>query len=91
MTIVADAVSENDDGAGAPAHPAPRHVMDLDRALAFSRYADRALTAAPALRDELIATLDTPFDWTAPGALLDAHGYVFRVDMRLRPDRKRVV
>src|SRR5436190_9699137 len=45
--------------------------MDLDRALAFSRYADRTLAAAPALRDELIATLDTPFDWAAAGALLD--------------------
>jgi len=74
MTIVADAVSANDDGALAH-RPTPllRHVMDLDRALAFSRYADRALAAAPALRDELIATLDTPFDWAAAGALLDAH------------------
>ena len=42
--------------------------MDLDRALAFSRYADRALAARPALRDELVATLDTPFDWTGRAA-----------------------
>jgi len=39
-------------------------AMDLDRALAFSRYAERALTAHPALRDEIVATLDTRFDWT---------------------------
>ncbi len=41
--------------------------MDLDRALAFSRYAERALTAHPALRDEIVATIDARFDW--PGAL----------------------
>ena len=37
--------------------------MDIDRALAFSRYAERALTQSPQLRDELDATLDAPFDW----------------------------
>ena len=37
--------------------------MDLDRALSFSRYAERALGAQPALREELAATLEAPFDW----------------------------
>jgi len=37
--------------------------MDLDRALAFSRYAERALTAHPALRDEIVAKIDARFDW----------------------------
>ena len=38
--------------------------MDLDRALAYSRYAHHALIAHPALRTELAASLDAPFDWT---------------------------
>jgi glutamate-ammonia-ligase adenylyltransferase len=46
--------------------------MDLDRALSFSRYAQRALTAAPALRDELGATLERSFDWTDTASALDA-------------------
>jgi glutamate-ammonia-ligase adenylyltransferase len=37
--------------------------MDLDRALTFSRYAERALQAQPALHEELVATLDAPFEW----------------------------
>ena len=37
--------------------------MDLPSALAFSRYAERSLAAQPALRDELTATLERPFDW----------------------------
>jgi glutamate-ammonia-ligase adenylyltransferase len=37
--------------------------MDLDRALAFSRYAQRTLAARPALADWLAATLESPFDW----------------------------
>ena len=45
MTIVAEASSGRvrRTAPAAPRHPVPRHVMDLDRALAFSRYADRAL------------------------------------------------
>ena len=38
-------------------------LMDIDRAVAFSRYADRALKQSPQLREELEATLDAPFDW----------------------------
>jgi glutamate-ammonia-ligase adenylyltransferase len=37
--------------------------MDFERALAFCRYAQRALCATPALGDELAAGLDAPFDW----------------------------
>ena len=46
--------------------------MDLDRALTFSRYAQHALTAMPELSDEIAATLDRPFDWTAANATLAA-------------------
>src|SRR6478752_444353 len=45
--------------------------MDLDRALAFSRYADRVFAVSPALRDEIVAALDTSFDWTGADAALD--------------------
>ena len=38
--------------------------MDLETALSFSAYADRALVADPALRDELAASLDRRFDWS---------------------------
>src|SRR5437879_1432009 len=44
--------------------------MDLDRALAFSRYASQALGASPALREEIFAILDTPSDWSADRAAL---------------------
>jgi len=40
--------------------------MDLDRALAFSRYAQRTLAAQPALADWLVASLEAPFDWDVP-------------------------
>ncbi|MDQ2916509.1 MAG: bifunctional [glutamate--ammonia ligase]-adenylyl-L-tyrosine phosphorylase/[glutamate--ammonia-ligase] adenylyltransferase [Pseudomonadota bacterium] len=46
--------------------------MDLDRALSFSHYAEHALLAQAALRDELVATLDAPFDWTKTMAAVDA-------------------
>jgi len=39
--------------------------VDLAQALAFSHYADRALTAWPELRGELQATIEAPFDWAA--------------------------
>jgi len=37
--------------------------MDLERALAWSRYAERALAAAPQLRDDLSVSVDHAFDW----------------------------
>jgi [glutamine synthetase] adenylyltransferase / [glutamine synthetase]-adenylyl-L-tyrosine phosphorylase len=46
--------------------------VDIDRALAFSRYAERTLTKAPTLRDELQATLEAPFDWTLADRALAA-------------------
>ncbi|HEY4137683.1 MAG TPA: bifunctional glutamine synthetase adenylyltransferase/deadenyltransferase, partial [Casimicrobiaceae bacterium] len=44
--------------------------MDFDRALAWSHYAQRALAAEPALRSELLATVETPYDWTAAARAL---------------------
>ena len=46
--------------------------MDVARALAWSRYAARALAAEPSLRDELSATLDVPFDACAARAAIAA-------------------
>src|SRR5947207_15783921 len=67
--------------------------MDFDRALAWSLYAQRALAAAPALKSELLATLESPFDWAAPQRTLsavaatdDAH----RLAAELRRLRRRV-
>jgi glutamate-ammonia-ligase adenylyltransferase len=57
---------------GPALHSALLPMMDIERALAFSRYADRALAVAPALRDELLATVDAPFDWAAAATALDA-------------------
>ena len=45
--------------------------MDLDRALAFSRYAHGVFAAAPELRDEIVASLDAPFDWNSAQQALD--------------------
>ena len=44
--------------------------MDTDDALAFSHYARRVVEARPALRGELDATVDAPFDWRAARAAL---------------------
>ena len=46
--------------------------MELDRALAWSRYAQRAIAASPALGRDIAATVDTPFDWTVAQRALDA-------------------
>jgi glutamate-ammonia-ligase adenylyltransferase len=40
--------------------------MDIDRAIAFSRYAQRTLAAQPTLADWLAARIDVPFDWGPP-------------------------
>jgi [glutamine synthetase] adenylyltransferase / [glutamine synthetase]-adenylyl-L-tyrosine phosphorylase len=47
--------------------------MDLERALRFSHYATRLIAAQPALRDELAATLDAPFDIARALAALEPH------------------
>ena len=44
--------------------------MDFDRALAWSHYAQRALAAEPALRSELLTTVEAPFDWTVAARAL---------------------
>jgi len=46
--------------------------MELDAALAFSRYAERAQNAHPTLRDEIAATIDAPFDWKGTESAVDA-------------------
>jgi glutamate-ammonia-ligase adenylyltransferase len=46
--------------------------MELDRALAWSRYAQRAIAASPSLEREIAATIDAPFDWTVALRALDA-------------------
>ncbi|HEV2220825.1 MAG TPA: hypothetical protein VGV08_09730, partial [Casimicrobiaceae bacterium] len=46
--------------------------MDLELALAFSAYAQRAFTAEPALRGEIDAMLARRFDWPAATQVLDA-------------------
>ena len=47
--------------------PAPLRLypgsMDLDRALAFSRYAKAALDGDPGLRAGIESALAAPFDW----------------------------
>ena len=43
--------------------PGQSAFVDLPRALAFSLYAERVLTAQPVLREALVATVDQPFDW----------------------------
>ncbi|HEX6138704.1 MAG TPA: hypothetical protein VF059_13705, partial [Casimicrobiaceae bacterium] len=67
--------------------------MDLDRALSFSRYAERALGAQPALCEELVATLDAPFDWkraTADVAAVVAGHDASALAVALRLLRRRV-
>ena len=39
--------------------------MDFDRAVAYSRYAQRAFAASPALREAIVASIEAPFDWAS--------------------------
>ena len=67
--------------------------MDLERALAFSRYAERALSAQPSLRTEMEATQDAPFDWRGVAETLDARAAdvdTARLAADLRRLRRRV-
>src|SRR5512143_1878136 len=67
--------------------------MDLQRALAFSAYAERAFTADPALRGELEATLERPFEWspeTSAIAATAANGDAPALARALRRLRRRV-
>ena len=68
--------------------------MDLPAALAFSRYATAALTAHPHAADELAATLDAPYVWTAAEAELAARvaaGDGAALDAALRRLRRGVL
>jgi len=67
--------------------------MDLDSALAFSRYAKAALDGDPGLRAGIESTLAAPFDWTDSLAALDAavaDGDPARLAADLRALRRRV-
>ena len=67
--------------------------MELDRALAFSRYAERALNAHSALRDEIVATIDAPLDWNRAAHDVDAAvsaGNAAALAAALRALRRRV-
>jgi glutamate-ammonia-ligase adenylyltransferase len=69
--------------------------MDTDDALAFSHYARRVVAARPALRDELDATVERPFDWDAARAAIDvivaAPDAAARLGPALRDLRARVM
>ncbi|HMA31818.1 MAG TPA: bifunctional [glutamate--ammonia ligase]-adenylyl-L-tyrosine phosphorylase/[glutamate--ammonia-ligase] adenylyltransferase [Casimicrobiaceae bacterium] len=68
-------------------------TMDLQRALAFSAYPDRAFTADAELRDELAASFADPFEWSGAGravAAISAGGDAPALARALRRLRTRV-
>ncbi len=64
--------------------------MDLTRALAFSRYAQRALAAQPGLAAVVDAAAAGPFDWSAPDARFDGATDAGALARGLRGLRRRV-
>ena len=64
--------------------------MDLPRALAFSRYAERALAAQPDLAAVIDAAVAGPFQWAAPEASLAAPADAAALGRLLRALRRRV-
>jgi len=64
--------------------------MDLQRALAFSRYAGRALAACPELAHELEAAAAHPFDWAAPAAIVTGAASAAELATTLRALRRHV-
>jgi len=70
--------------------PLPFPSMDLQRALAFSRYAGRALAAFPGLARELEAAAADAFDWTAPAASVTGAASAAELAGTLRALRRRV-
>ena len=64
--------------------------MDLQRALAYSRYAHRTLAATPALTEVLAATVPSPWNWTASRAELAAIEAPDALARALRHLRQRV-
>ena len=68
--------------------------MDLPAALAFSHYATAALAAHPRAAEQLAATLDAPYVWTAAEAELAARvaaGNGAALDVALRELRRQVL
>ncbi len=68
--------------------------MDLDRALAFSRYAQRVLAASPDASGWLAQRLEQPLDWGELGPAIDAasaSGDPGRLAQALRQARARVM
>ena len=67
--------------------------MDFERALAWSRYAQRTIAAVPSLVSELASTLDSPFDWAGAErelSVLAAGDDVHALAIGLRQLRRRV-
>ena len=64
--------------------------MDLTRALAFSRYAERALAAQPDLTAVVDAAVAGPFQWAAPEGSLGTPADAAALGRLLRTLRRRV-
>ena len=64
--------------------------MNLQRALAYSRYAGRALAAFPELASDLETAAAHAFDWTAPAASVAAAAGATELASTLRTLRRRV-
>jgi glutamate-ammonia-ligase adenylyltransferase len=64
--------------------------MDLQHALAFSRYAGRALAAKPDLAAEIAAAAGSPVDWTAEDLRVPTDADAASLGRRLREMRCRV-
>ncbi len=71
----------------------PLAATELDAAMRFSRYAQRLLTAEPALRDTLLASADRPWDRAAMEAFLATQPRDDEAALKraLRALRKRVM
>jgi [glutamine synthetase] adenylyltransferase / [glutamine synthetase]-adenylyl-L-tyrosine phosphorylase len=64
--------------------------MDLPHALAFSRYAERALTVHPDLAGWLATAVEHPFDWDTPESRVPAEADAAALATCLRRLRRRV-
>jgi glutamate-ammonia-ligase adenylyltransferase len=79
-----------------PRHPFPIHtrrpiaMMELERALAYSLEATRALAAVPGLAAEIERTADHPFDWSPALATLAAAPDAASLGTALRRLRRRL-
>jgi glutamine synthetase adenylyltransferase len=64
--------------------------MNLQRALAYSRYAGRALAAFPEIASDLETAAAQAFDWTAPAASVTGAESAAELGSTLRTLRRRV-